>query len=382
MKIAIEALGIHDFGGGRSATLNLLQNVLSMDQKNRYTLILNQPEPALVARNLQQIILPIKNRFLARLFAQAYLPLKLHAYDLVHFSKNLGVFGLAAPSIVTIYDMTTLIHPEILPTLDVWYWKNIQPRTLKQAQRLIAISETTKRDILHFYDLDARKIQVIYPTIHPRFQPVELQECSQIRKRYGLPEEYILHVGRLDKKNNVALVVKAFEHFTKSINPNYDGKLVIVGGVYAKSADREIQPTIMRLGMLDKLIFTGRVPDEHLPGIYSAARMAIMASQHEGFGLVAVEALACGTPLIAHQVGAIPEIVGQAAFLIKEMNYQNLAEAIDAILSDRQRQHELRQYGLEKARTYQNQQDAQKTLACYSDVYEDILNEPNVNKTI
>ncbi len=365
MKIAIEALGIHDYGGGRSATLNLIQNLLDSDQKNQYTLIINQHEPDLVARNLQQIILPIKNRFLARVVAQAYLPIVSRQFDLIHFAKNLGCFGISTPFIVTMYDMTTLIHPKIMPKIDVWYWQHIQPRILQRAKQVIAISNATREDIRRMYPMEADKIQVIYPSIHARFRPATTEVINWARQRYGLPEEYILHVGRIDRKNNISLVIAAFAKYVHEIDPNFNGKLVIVGGRYAKSQATNLTPCIEQYRLQNKIIFTGRVPDEDLPAIYSGARLAVMASRHEGFGLAAVEALACGTPLIAHQTGAIPEVLGTAGLLIKNIDKDKLAQAFHDVLSDHEYQKDLRARGLVQARKYQNRRDAEETLSCY-----------------
>lgn len=131
-KIAIEALGIHDFGGGRTATLMLLEALFAIDTENQYLVILSQYEPSLasVSGNVRQWIAPFKNRFMLRIWAQLLIPFVTRRYDLVHFAKNLGVFGLTSPNIVTIYDMTTLVHPELFPYFDVWYWQHIQKRTL------------------------------------------------------------------------------------------------------------------------------------------------------------------------------------------------------------------------------------------------------------
>jgi glycosyltransferase involved in cell wall biosynthesis len=365
MKIAIEALGIHDYGGGRSATLNLVHNLLAIDQQNEYTLILNQAEPALVARNLQQVILPLKNRFLARLAAQIYITFSGRRFNVIHYAKNLGIIGQPAPAMITIYDMTTLIHPQLFPRLDVWYWQHIQPRMLKNAARIIAISQTTKADILRFYPLQAHKIDVVYPTIAPRFRPASPQDCQRIRRRYGLPKQYLLHVGRLDRKKDITLVVEAFAKYARSINPVYGGKLLIVGGQYAKSQDLNLGPTLERLGVKDKVIFSGRVPDADLPAMYSGAQMTILASRHEGFGLAAIEALACGTPLVANRTGAIPEVVGEAALLIENMDQAKLAQTIHELISNPRKRKQYQQRGLDQARKYQNYQDAESILSCY-----------------
>lgn len=368
MKIAIEALGIHDYGGGRTATINLLENLITIDQENQYLVVLNRAEPGLLARNLQQLVLPIQNRFLVRLLAQAYLPIRLRSYDLIHFAKNLGVFGMKIPSIVTMYDMTTLMHPELLPAADVAYWRHLQPYTLKQARQIIAISQTTADDIGHFYGIEAGKIKVVYPSIHSRFQLPREELIAKVRMRYGLPENYFLHVGRIDTKNNIRLLIEAFALFCDEINPDFHGALVIVGGQYPKNPDRSLEQIAVDHGLDDRVIFTDRVPDAHLPSLYGGALAMVVPSIHEGFGLAGMEAMACGTPLIANRTGAIPEVVEDAALLIDGMDQQSLALGLDKVANDPEIRATLRAQGLIRAQKYQNKNDARQTLEIYKNV--------------
>lgn len=368
MNIAIEALGIHDYGGGRTATLNLLHNLMAIDQVNQYLVILSAPEPDLVARNLQQCIVPTQNRFLMRIWAQLFLPFKLCNYDLIHFAKNLSVLGMRIPALVTIYDMTTLILPELFPKMDVWYWRNIQKFSLKRAAGIIAISETTRQDIQTYYGIGPEKISVVYPSIHPRFQPIPLEGVRKIRKRYNLPAEYIVHVGRLDSKKNISLLVEAFAHFVNTVNPNYSGLLVIVGAEYAKSPDRSLFDTISRYNLSEQIIFTGRVPSADLPAIYSGAQAAVVTSHHEGFGLAAVEAMACGTRLITARSGAIPEVVGNSALLVDDPSPGSLADAIFKVLSDQALQRDLTKKGEARSKRFGDKKDAFQTLEIYNNI--------------
>ncbi len=369
--IAVEALGIHDYGGGRTATLNLLRNLLAIDKDNHYLVILSAPEPDLVARNLQQLIAPTQNRFLVRLWAQLILPARLRQYDLVHFAKNLTVFGVSNPCVVSIYDMTTLIIPQLMPWIDVWYWRFVQRHALKRASQIIAISETTKQDVQTYFEVDPDKISMIYPSIHPRFRPAPEDQIAKIRRQYSLPKQYILHVGRIDRKNNLVFLVEAFADLIQVLDPTYEGSLVIVGGEYAKSPDKSLAEIIQRRRLSERTIFAGRVPDADLPALYSGAQLAAITSHHEGFGLAAVEAMACGTPVLANRAGALPEVAGQAALFLDEPDPQKLASAIHEILSNMSLSTQLRVAGIEQARQYQNQSDAHKTLQLYEKIITD-----------
>ncbi len=367
MKVLIEALGIHDYGGGRTATLNLMRNLLALDTETPFRIALTRPEPTLLARNLQQIILPVKNRFLARLWAQAALPALARGCEVVHCVKNLGLFGLPAPMILTIYDVSALLHPELYPRSDVWYWRTLQRRSLREASRLIAISQNTAAELRRFYDVQAEKLHVIYPSVAAHFRPAAEGDIARVRKKYGLPRRYLLHVGRIDRKNRPSLAVEAFARYRQR-HPRFEGALVIVGGVYRKSPDASLQPAAARADLAGRVVFTGRVPDSDLPPLYSGAQAVLMTSQHEGFGLVAVEALACGAPLIAGHVGALPEVVGEAAHLVKPLDAETIAEAIAQVMGDELLRVQLRRRGLERARRYQGDHDARQTLALYRQV--------------
>jgi len=287
MRIAIEALGIHFYGGGRTATMNLLQALFALDTENEYLLFLNQPEPDLEAPHVRQYIAPVKNRFAMRVWAQVALPWLTRSCDVVHFVKNLGVFGLRVPFVVTVYDMTTLLYPELFPAFDVWYWRTIEKRTLWDAAKVIAISQQTARDIQDFYGLPPERIEVIYPACGRHFCPASPQDVARVRKVYQLPDEYVLHVGRID----------------------------LVGEQYKKKPDLSIYEKIGALGLQDVVQLLGAVPDQDLPAIYSGATVAALPSVHEGFGLVALEALSCGTPLVVNKAGAVTEVVGDAALV-------------------------------------------------------------------
>jgi glycosyltransferase involved in cell wall biosynthesis len=368
MKIAIEALGIHAFGGGRTATLSLLEALFALDTENEYRVFLTRPEPGLntPSGNVEQHIVPIQNRFLARIWAQARLPGAVRGCDLVHFAKNLGVFGLKVPTIVTIYDMTTLIRPEIFPRSDVWYWRTVQRRTLWAAKRVIAISQTTAGDIHRYYGLPAERVRVIYPAIAAQFKPAVNGEIALVRQRYGLPAEYILHVGRIDRKKNLTALVRAFARFRESLP--FRGKLVLAGEEYHKARDLELHPAIEDLGLRGEVVFTGAVPDLDLPPLYSGALATVFPTLHEGFGLAPVEAMACGSPLIAHRAGALQEAAGEAALLLDEPDVESITRALCLVASEPALREELRARGLARAAHFSREGSARETLALYKEV--------------
>jgi glycosyltransferase involved in cell wall biosynthesis len=182
-----------------------------------------------------------------------------------------------------------------------------------------------------------------------------------------LPDQVIAHVGRIDPKNNLPTLIRAFARFVEA--SAFGGKLVLVGGEYAKSRDTAYLHVIGELGMGDRIIATGPVPAEELPALYSGALMVAFPSLHEGFGIVAAEAMACGAPLVVSGAGALKEVVGDAA-LVVESPYDviGLAEAMQQLWADPASRVELRRKGLARVDRFRPGAIAEQTLQCYRDV--------------
>jgi glycosyltransferase involved in cell wall biosynthesis len=368
MRIAIDALGINKFGGGRTATIFLLQKLFEIDTKNHYLVVLSAYEPSLdtTAGNVKQWIIPIKNRFLVRVFAQLTFPLKLRGYDVVHFTKNLNLVGPLPPQIVTIFDVTILLHPELMPKIDYWYYKNIQKYTLQKAQRVIAISKDVANGIKKFYGISEERIRIVYLAAAGHFKQSTAEQIKIIREKYSLPEKYFIHVGHLDRKKNLTNLIKAFDIARQKTG--FQGKMVLVGEQYPKGHDAELVPTINSLGLGNEVIFTGGVPDADLPAILSGAMAKVFPSIHEGFGLAVIEAMACGTPVIVGRAGAVEEIVEDNGILLDRVDIETIADALVRIINDDGLRNQLSQRGLERSINFSWEKAATQTLEIYQEI--------------
>jgi len=367
MKIAIEALGIQNPGGGRSATLSMLQHLFDLDQQNFYTVILSKPEPGLAAPggNVQQWIAPSANRFASRLWAQAAFPIRLRGYDLVHFTKNLGVWGLPVPYVVTIHDLTTLVLAQFFPQSEVLYWRTLEKWTVRSAKRVIAVSQCTARDVQAYYGIAAGEIRTIYHGKSEAFYPRPADEVAAVRARYGLPDNYLIAVGRIDLKKNLTVLSEAFNIVKQA---GYPGKLVMVGEVYKKCEDKNLLPTIQRLGLSEDVLLVGKIPDADLPAAYCGALACAFPSLHEGFGLVALEAMGCGVPVVTNNTSAITEVVGEAGLSVDATHPQTLAAALQRVIQNEGLRQELRRRGLEQAERFSWERAARQTLAVYQEI--------------
>jgi glycosyltransferase involved in cell wall biosynthesis len=276
--------------------------------------------------------------------------------------KNLTVAAASAPSIVTIYDLTILACPWLYPPVDVGYWRWIQPHALRRAERIVAISRTTARDLVRYYGLPDAKIEVIYPAASPRFTP-QAGDPTAVRRRLRLDGDLIVHVGSISRKKNLPTLIRAFQRLRRR---RHGVKLVLAGRVYHKGHDWEIGRRIEEGGGADDIVFTGPVSDEDLPGLYRAAGVVAFPSLHEGFGLVPIEAMACGAPIVASRAGALEEVVSDGGWLVRDNQDDcELADALERLLGDDALRRQLTQRGIQRARSFSPVVTATKTIGLY-----------------
>jgi len=365
MNVAIEALGIDRPGGGRSATLNLFRALFALDQESRYVVFVSKAEQALSGYpNVRQVILGPLPALAARLWAQAVVPLYLKCWpvNLLHHVKNLTVAGAPCPSIVTVYDLTILRHPDLYPAIDLWYWRNIQPRALHAATRVVAISQMTAQDLVQFYDLPTASIDVIYPSCAPGFVS-GASDPERVRRRYGIVGNFVLHVGSISRKKNLLTLLRAFQRLRWG---GRELKLVLVGRVYQKGQDRSLGQFLASTEFARDVIFTGPVADEDLSGLYRAATVVAFPSLHEGFGIVPVEAMACGAPLVASSGGALGEVVGTGGWLLKDARDDaELAAALERVMADPDLRSDLIKRARHRAADFSPTRTAMDTLNLY-----------------
>jgi len=370
MKIAIDALGISEPGGTRSATLNLLQPLLEIDRENSYLLLVDEIEPSLQGyERVRQVVAPTKHRFAVRLWAQATWPtlLRREGVDLIHHTKNLTIGLSPCPLLVTVHDLTILVHPEIFPWVDVAYWRTIERYNLRHADRILAVSQMTSNDIQRFYGVPSERIAVVYEGIDDVFGPVDPRRVAAIRAKYALPDAYLLHVGSISPKKNLSTLVRAYAQVVR--DGVFDGPLVLVGRSYWKEGDAALDATVASLADTGRIIRTGPVPQEDLPALYAGATCFCFPSLHEGFGLVPLEAMACGAPVIASRVGALPEVLGDTAYFVDDArDHRAIADALVTVLGDGEARHALRQAGIALGKRFSRQRAARQTLALYQEI--------------
>ncbi len=281
--------------------------------------------------------------------------------DLLHSPVSVPpLFFRDGKTVATIFDLTFELYPETTKWTGRLWWQVFGRQGIARADRLIAISESTKHDLCRVYDVADEKIHVIYPSTRDIFKPVA--NPHPIIAKYKLPEKYVLYVGTLEPRKNIANLVRAYA-MAKS-NSAREHVLVIAGERGWQY--RDIFQTVEELGLQGQVIFTGYIPDEELPALYSAADLFAYLSQYEGFGFPVLEAMACGTPVLVSNTSSLPEIVGDAGVLVSPNDVDRAASEIARILSERDLRDAMSWHGLERAKFFSRERFVRETLEAYN----------------
>jgi glycosyltransferase involved in cell wall biosynthesis len=283
---------------------------------------------------------------------------------LFHATDHLLPMLTEARSVFTLHDTAYLHYPEYYLPRNRIFLRIMVPRFLRRAERVIVVSEHTRGDAIRFYDLDPERIDVIPEGVDTRFtQDVDPRTMPAVRKKYGLPERFILHVGTIQPRKNLTTLVEAFGAVRRR---HPDVGLVIAG---AKGwLFEEFFDHLRRSGLEAYVTLTGQVPDQDLPGLYRAAEIFAYPSVYEGFGLPPLEAMACGVPVACSNAASLPEVVGDAGLLLPPRDVGAWVSALDRLLGDPQLRADLSAKGLARARRFSWDTAAERTLEVYRSV--------------
>jgi glycosyltransferase involved in cell wall biosynthesis len=272
--------------------------------------------------------------------------------------------------VVTMHDTLPLIHPKLVfPTLrGRLAWRLKEAAALRQADRIVTVSETSRNMIRARTGCPDHRIHVVTEGPDPIFQPrANDPNAGAVLRRLGIAPQarYLLYVGGLSPHKNLVRLVEAF---ASAASP--DVVLVLTGDFHDVFHTHvpEIQAAIARHGLSDRVVMTGFVPDEDLVVLYSRAHALVQPSLLEGFGLPAVEAMACGTPVISSIAGSLPEVVGDAGVYFVPTDVGSMARAIGALLGDDEYRSELAQTALKQAALFSWDASARALLDCFDEI--------------
>jgi glycosyltransferase involved in cell wall biosynthesis len=369
MHIALNALFVHQelFGGGIYMQ-NLVRELSRIDAENRYTLYVSEtgashfqglgPNFHLVYRNHRR---PVRV-----LWEQSGLPIELRrlGVDVYHGPGYVVPLCKVCPQITTVHDLTAYLYPETHDFYSSWYYRLLMPWSVKAADRVIAVSDSAKADLIRLLGVPVEKICVIHHGKDERFtHHRDESSLAKLRTKYGITKKMILFVGGIDLRKNPSSLVRAFA-MLKSLHKSH--KLVLTGGFGEHY--QSIRARLREWGVQDYVVFPGYVPDQELADFYRLAEVFVYPSLYEGFGLPVLEAMACGVPVITSNVSAMLEVAGDAAILVEPNNIKDLAGAIERVLADKALRDNLIEKGLLRSQRFSWKQAACETLDLYCKV--------------
>ena len=247
-------------------------------------------------------------------------------------------------------------------------WRNIYlkyaiKKSAGKAQRIIAISNSTRDDLMRFYNIEPERIRVIYSGVDERFKPADLLLISAFKEKKSLPNDFILFLGDLEKRKNIPLLLEAFSILTKEMK--IPVKLVIAGK--PSKPFLEFLSIIERKDLKEDILLPGYIEEEDLPLLFSSASLFVYPSLYEGFGLPLLEAMACGIPVIASNCSSIPEVTGDAALLLSSFEPYEWAYSMRDLILDRDKKNDFIEKGLKRVKDFSWDKTARKTLAVYEE---------------
>ncbi len=294
-------------------------------------------------------------------FRVGCLPLKI---DLYH-ETNYIPMPFQGPIVVTVFDLSLHLYPETHPQSRLRFFQQYFYKRLSWATHFITISESTKVQMVKYLGIKPEKIFITY--LGHDFKKVSAKTVHEVLTHYGLMDgSYILYVGTLEPRKNITTLLQAYSLLSKKTQRDF--RLVLAGGK-GWMMDK-LEDEINHLGIASTTILTGYVPREHLPALYSGAVVCVYPSLYEGFGLPAIEAMACGTPVIASNVTSLPEVVGDAGVLVDPYNVKGFSDAIQQLIDDPSYRTLLSTKGLQRAKQFTWEDCARRTM----DVYRHALN--------
>ncbi len=281
--------------------------------------------------------------------------------DLAHGPVFVGPLVAPCPVVVTVHDLSFLRYPHLFRPANRLYLRLFTRLSVRRARRVIAVSAHAAEETARLLGVARGNIRVVYHGVDPIFRPLPPEEVAAFRVRRSLPERFVLFVGTLEPRKNLARLIEAFAR----AGPDSRTALVLAGarGWY----DEEIFAAVERLGLSARVHFPGYVPNDELPLWYNAADVFAYPSLYEGFGLPVLEAQACGTPVLTSSVSALPEAAGDGALLVDPYDVEAIAEGLHRLLTDEPLRETLRRRGLEHAAHFSWPRTAAQTVAVYQE---------------
>lgn len=363
--------------GDEVVFLNLVQQFAKLDSENEYVLFTGVQDAAVLEeiqtklgiagkRNFSLVNLGAKNKFIWNLWT---LPryLRKNPLDIYHTQYITPWFVPKRTKIVTIiHDVSFAVFPEYIHMLDRVLLGFFIPISLRRADMIVAVSEFTRREIVDRFHVAPEKITVVYNAVAEEFQARPSEEkIAAVRSKYSLPEKYVLYVGTLQPRKNLATLVKAWGMITGKLA---NVALVVAGKTDAHNVDQDIFAAAKELSG-QQVLFPGYIDDADKVALYAGAHAFVLPSRYEGFGIPVLEAMSQRVPVVASNIGSLTEVGASGALYFDLDNLDSLAEKMYTVCVDTDVREKLIQSGIERVSFFSWQKSAEKVLAIYNKMF-------------
>ncbi len=369
MRVGINGLFWEPQTGSGQYTRCLVRELMALETE--YTLFLPRHKPGTEDPHHRLIDTPFsKNENLAKVwFEQVSFPRACRGMEVAHVPYFAPPLYPSTPTVATIHDLIPFILPAYKGSILVRLYTRLVSIAAKRAAAIITDSHSSKRDITSLLKIPGERVHVIPLAAHERFQPqLEGVQLDRVRRKYDLPRQFILYLGGFDQRKNMNTLFKGFMRLKERLGDKCP--LVIAGMLPSK--DTHFFPHPRRLaeeaGVSDAVRFIGWVPEEEKPALYGLATLFLYPSLYEGFGLPPLEAMACGTPVIASHAASLPEVVGDGGVLVDPQKPAAWGEAMVALLTSPQRREELSAKAVKQAQKFSWRKTARETQEVYKQV--------------
>lgn len=277
-------------------------------------------------------------------------------------------FVRPCPVVVTIHDISFEHFSDIFTKKEMFIQKKLIPYAAKKSDKILTVSEFSKKDICEKYHIPEDKVVVTYNGKNSLFRKMDSTDSEKqaILNKFQLPEEYILYVGNIQPRKNLKRLLQAYVQYALE---NEDSKPLVIVGKKAWMYD-SIFEEIKKNNLEERVYFTGYVEEEELISLYNIAMFFIYPSIFEGFGLPVLEAMSCGTPVITSNITSIPEVAGEACHMLDPFKVEAIKNALELFTKDENLRNEYREKGLEQAKKFEWSTTAKRTERVYVEVCE------------
>ncbi len=284
--------------------------------------------------------------------------------DLLHCPVNIRPLVSPCPTLITVHDLIFLRSPQSFHSAKRFYLATMTGWSARHSRHIIAVSHATRRDIIELLHVDPRRVTTVHNGVGEQFKPAVSTQKEEFRREQGIAGRVILYVGTLEPRKNLPLLLKAFAQLVE--DPQFSDVTLYVGGSKGWYYD-EVFATAERLNLTqsERVRFMGRVPDAELSLWYNIATVFAYPSMYEGFGLPALEAMSCGTPVITSNTSALPEVVGNAGLLLDPHDEAAWTASLRSLLLDDTKRAALSEQARRQAGKFSWQRSAQETVAVY-----------------